>query len=228
MKLVSFVGDSISTFEGYNPYGYAVYYTVPMQIENGLNSVEDTWWALVLKKMNAELCVNNSYSGSLVSGSYFPAGVSDNRLQYLHNENAPDLILIYMGINDYAHGVTALNNSSSASKDTVYCFEDAYDTMLEKIRKNYLEATVICATLPRPFVKDHEDLSFPEIYKGVALEDYDLAIRKTARKHGCLLADISSFNERYETLDGVHPTMNGHKTFAELWIRCLTDFGLSE
>ena len=36
MKSVSIVGDSISTYEGYNPYGFAVYYDRGMQELNGL------------------------------------------------------------------------------------------------------------------------------------------------------------------------------------------------
>lgn len=41
--LVSILGDSISTYNGYNPNGYAVYYDEEMQIRNGLKSVYDTW-----------------------------------------------------------------------------------------------------------------------------------------------------------------------------------------
>ena len=108
------------------------------------------------------------------------------------------------------------DNKSSVSQNNSTYSEPAYEFGYN-MRSGKFE--------PHWTVKEHEDLIFPEIYKCVALEDYNLAIRKTARKHGCLLADISSCNERYETLDGIHPTMNGHKTFAELWIRCLTELG---
>ena len=60
MKLVSVFGDSISTFNGFNPNGYAVYYDREQQIANGLNSVYDTWWAKVNQALHAFLCVNNS------------------------------------------------------------------------------------------------------------------------------------------------------------------------
>ena len=43
MKSVSILGDSISTFEGFNPDGYAVFYTPASQEANGLNGVFDTW-----------------------------------------------------------------------------------------------------------------------------------------------------------------------------------------
>ena len=76
MRMVSIVGDSVSTFEGYNPQGYAVFYDREMQVRNELNSVYDTWWAKVNQALHAFLCVNNSYSGSKVSGKVFPAGES--------------------------------------------------------------------------------------------------------------------------------------------------------
>ena len=68
MKLVSILGDSVSTFQGYNPRGYSVFYDASMQRVNGLNSVSDTWWDMVIKSMHARLCVNNSYSGNRVTG----------------------------------------------------------------------------------------------------------------------------------------------------------------
>ncbi|HAL58343.1 MAG TPA: GDSL family lipase, partial [Sarcina sp.] len=114
MRLVSVLGDSISTFEGYNPEDYAVYYDKYMQDWNGLRNVEDTWWARVIRSLHARLCVNNSYSGSRVTGETFPAGASEERLRNLGTEeNDPDLILIYMGLNDFAGGIDLVSSLDS-------------------------------------------------------------------------------------------------------------------
>ena len=43
-------------------------------------------------------------------------------------------------------------------------------------------------------------------------------IRLAAKEEGCLLADIALADERYETLDYCHPTKNGHKEIAKLWL----------
>lgn len=80
---VSILGDSISTYNGFNPHGYAVFYDEEMQKRNGLNSVYDTWWAKVNQELRAYLCVNNSYSGSRVSGMDFPAGCCLERIMHL-------------------------------------------------------------------------------------------------------------------------------------------------
>ena len=209
MKYVSIVGDSISTYEGYNPYGFAVYYDYCMSEMNGLKSVYDTWWAKVNQNMHAFLCVNNSYSGSCVSGKYFPAGESIERILNLRTEKyEPDYILVYIGFNDFANG----------RFDT---FEDAYNNMLSAIKSNYPNAVVVCGTLMRTVVKGNPDWCFPERFDGVLFEDYNDAIRRACQKNSCYLADLSESDVRYETLDGVHPTAQGHDTIAGEWIRCL-------
>ena len=77
--MISIMGDSISTFESFNPDGYCVFYDAQMQRVNGLGSVSDTWWDRVIKRMDGRLCVNNSYSGSKVTGDSFPAAACRSR-----------------------------------------------------------------------------------------------------------------------------------------------------
>lgn len=73
----------------------------------------------------------------------------------------------------------------------------------------------------RGFVRGAQSAPFPERFAGVPFEDYNAAIRKAAQREGALLADLAALNWRYETLDGTHPTANGHKTLASAWIKCL-------
>lgn len=53
---VSILGDSISTYQGYQPPGYAVYYQDYYRYINELNSVYDTWWAKVNQYLRAYIC----------------------------------------------------------------------------------------------------------------------------------------------------------------------------
>ena len=221
MKLVSILGDSVSTFQGTNPRGYSVFYDTSMQRVNGLNSVSDTWWDRVITSMNARLCVNNSYSGSRVTGDCFPAAACEERLQNLGTQGEqPDYILIYAGFNDFAGGAELIS-----SLDT-YGFEDSYDQMLRTIRQNYPSARTVCATLMRTRVRGDHNWQFPEYWAGIGLEDYNNVIRWTAQENRCDLADLARSSVRYETLDGAHPTAQGHREIAENWIRCLADLGL--
>ena len=232
---VSVLGDSISTYSEYNPKGYAVFYDEDMQRRNGLNSVYDTWWSKVNQKLGAYLCVNNSYSGSRVSGQGYPAGCSPERVMNLHTlEHKPDLILIYIGFNDFGYGVPIscmpLNNDG---KTNLMFFEDAYHQMLTGVRYFYPNAKIICATLMRTTLKQNKMWHFPERWGGICIDDYNNAIRRAAANCHISLADLAKckisfipnfakLDQRYETLDGVHPTAKGHQTIADEWIACLS------
>lgn len=92
---LSVMGDSISTFEGYNPYGFAVYYKEDVAYENDLKTAADTWWMQVADYFGWEICVNNSYSGSLVADVGYSSACKEERCSLLSSDNNPDIILIY-------------------------------------------------------------------------------------------------------------------------------------
>ena len=208
--LVSVLGDSISTYEGYIPPNYKVYYDEDRQKINGLTSVYDTWWAKVNQYLKAYLCVNNSFSGSKVSGE-FPSASSEKRASALHKmEHYPDVILVYMGTNDFGFGVP------------VETFAKDYRKMLERLRKNYPSARILCATIARSYIQGKPDWKYPEMYGGTALEEYNQAIRDAVNERDdIVLMDLPEEGIRYETLDGTHPTRRGHEELAQMWIGCL-------
>lgn len=226
MVLVSIVGDSISTFEGYNPPGYAVFYNKEMQVRNGLKNVYDTWWAKVNQSLHAFLCVNNSYSGSKVTGNAFPASSCIERISNLCRDHyLPDIILIYMGVNDFGNGIRIKRNLPGLfHKYDLSVFEDAYGFMIDRIKECYPKANVICGTLLRSSIKNDDNWQFPESIAGVPFDDYNDAIRRSAKKKDVFLADVGASESRYETLDGTHPTAEGHETIAEVWISKLIEF----
>lgn len=207
---VSILGDSISTYQGFNPVGYAVYYDPVYAKLNGMTTVYDTWWAKVNQFLRAMLCVNNSWAGSMVSGAGFSAAGSPERTSRLHTEQAqPDIILVYMGFNDFAGGVSA------------EAFEEAYEKMLTDLQRNYPRAWIFCGTLMRSCLQDDPGWIFPERVSRASLEEMNGAIRRACRNQGCVLADLAARNVRYETLDGTHPTREGHSTLAQCWVSCL-------
>lgn len=228
MRFVSILGDSISTYQGFNPEGYAVFYDSEMQQRNGLASVYDTWWAKVNQALHAYLCVNNSYSGSRVTGPDFPAASSLHRTGSLHTDRyTPDLILIYIGFNDFGSGVPLRKPGLRLfSKPDPHLFADAYTLMLSRIKANYPKSKILCATLMRTEMAGNPHWVFPEQFVGTCFDDYNQVIRQVCQKEGCLLADLASLNWRYETLDGTHPTKNGHHTICQAWLHCLSRLGI--
>lgn len=220
MRFVSIMGDSISTFEGYNPAGYSVFYDEYNAKRNGMKSVYDTWWAKVNQFLHAYICVNNSFSGSKVSGYEFPSASCNQRTSLLHiNEYFPDLILIYIGFNDFGSGIKITTDLS----EDMSCFFESYCNMLKKIKNNYPKSRIICGTLMQGFVKNDASWSFPHKLSGVSIYEYNAAIKISAKLSGVDWADLAALNINYETLDGTHPTKDGHNSIANAWIACLNN-----
>ena len=212
-------GDSLSTYDKISIPPEAVYYDFYNCAKYGLKSVADTWWQKVIDHYGGSLCINNSYSGSKVSGTEYPAACSSERLQTLRNwDSRPDIILVYLGMNDFGFGAPVYRPAEQADTDTRY-FADAYPEMLKEIKKREPQAKVFCATLMRTYLKGRPYMRVPEqVIPDYSLADYDEAIRKAVREQGCFLVDLAASGVTYETLDGTHPTAVGHATIAKAWI----------
>jgi len=216
---ISILGDSISTYEGYNPRRYAVYYDRDCQRQNHLDDVAKTWWHQVISWMGGALCVNDSYSGSRVSGGAFPSGCSAERIGNLGD---PDAVLIYLGMNDYGYGVPVCSKEGGKEGDASF-FAPAYECMLTGIRERWPKAETYCGTLMMSRMKEYDGWGFPQNYHGNRFEDYNDAIRKACEKSGCTLVDLAALGIRYQSLDGTHPDDVGHGEIADAWIKCLWD-----
>ena len=209
MKRISILGDSICTFEGYNAPGYYVYYNKEIQKENGISSVFDMWWYKVIAYLNGKLCINNSCAGSMITGDDIISATSDIRIEDLNTKtHTPDIILVAMGFNDYGSGKNIAD------------FEKSYKLMLDKLKARYPKTEIICGTLTESFVSKRSTYLFPLTPGNNKLADFNNVIRKVCKSKDIRVADIAG-KENYETLDGVHPTVTGHNTLANLWINCL-------
>lgn len=216
---VSVYGDSISTFEGYNPKGYLVYYDENYQRQNRLTDVSQTWWHRVISFLGGELCVNNSYSGSRVSGEFFPSSTSMERIESLGD---PDAVLVFLGLNDYGYSVSVRGRDKGNARD-LNCFAPAYECMLSRLREAHPEARICCGTLMMSRMKEYDGWKFPTRYHGNRFEEYNDAIRAACGAWGCTLIDAASRGVRYQSLDGTHPDEVGHEEIAAAWIRCLKE-----
>ena len=151
-KIISILGDSISTFNGHIPVddgrnlAHKAYYP-----QSYLTKVEDTWWHQLITDLGAKLGVNESWSGSFVGNTKDTNTVgtgndtgpdtcmaSITRITNLGSNGTPDLIFFYGGTNDAGKGSSSLGEtlgSFDSSKDfkepdlvstTWTTFADAY------------------------------------------------------------------------------------------------------
>ena len=134
---VSIMGDSYSTFRGYIPRGYAVYY--PTQ-GNNVDSVSQTWWHILVKECGYQLEVNNSYSGSTICNTgYNNADYSDCAFVSRMNEiGNPDILLIFGATNDnWANSPLGDYKYSNISKKDLYTFRPALSYLLGGLKELY-------------------------------------------------------------------------------------------
>lgn len=237
MPSISILGDSISTFEGCNPDGFAVYYQGDRCARTGVLAPCDTWWSQVIEHLEGTLLANSAFSGSLVEGAGFPAGSSQERIDAVaHNGAQPDVVMVFMGINDYGWGgaaaqaagrgnaiPSAINldaieprTASLASPDAIERFEAAYNLLLERLRAAYPQAKVWCCTLCPGRVAGSTLPTFAFNLRGAPFDGYNDAIRRAARNHACDVADVRAFGMDYEAVDGTHPTARGMRQLAAM------------
>lgn len=229
-KQFSILGDSISTLEGYNPKGYKVFYSGDNCVKAGVVEAKDTWWDKVIGFFGGELLVNNSWSGSRVTKlkdkeQLFPSGCSDERTAALHiNDVKPDVILVYLGTNDWAFGAKTGNDTRILGEDSNELFDEAYDSMLKKLKSNYPESEIWCCTFCETHISKRPDFQFPHKYAGTHIEEYNEIIRKVVRRHNCKLVDLYDYRMSYDSIDGSHPTNAGMNTIATMIIRSIVGF----
>ena len=229
-KQFSVLGDSISTLDGFNPKGYKVFYAGDNCVKSGVVKATDTWWDKVIGFFGGELLVNNSWSGSRVTKlkdkeQLFPSGCSDERTAALHiNAVKPDVILVYLGTNDWAFGAKTGNETRILGEDSNELFVEAYDRMLKKLKSNYPESEIWCCTLCETHISKRPDFQFPHKYAGTHIEEYNEIIRDVVRGNGCRLIDLYDYKIAYDSTDGSHPTNVGMNTIATMVIRSIAGF----
>lgn len=208
-KKVSILGDSISTYRGVsndtgarqdigeNPFRYQL----PFPLEK-------TYWQRVINHFGMELCVNNSWSGGNLTGFHNPdAGVNRSKRLAKDDGTTPDLVLLFMGINDLGRGV-----------DVKLFFVDYLHT-LENIRQLHPNAQICCINLP-----DRDPrLKMRSVAFNATIAD---AVAKMGE--GVFIADLfgSKLNNDFyydNTTDGLHPDEDGMRYIAEVIIDAISN-----
>ena len=216
---ISVLGDSISTLKGYSRPPEAVFYEGAYCYEAGIFTPEDTWWGRLIASLGGCLLVNHSISGSMVCKHRLceapTYGCSEERTAALGRDGlSPDMILIFLGINDWGYGVTPTPRHHGEAEDPAV-FSVAYRLMLEKLRRQYPDATLCCFTLPISTCTAHKTMSFPYCYAGWHIDAYCEAIRDRAAAYGCRLVDWRRSGIPHDTIDGFHPNADGMRVLAE-------------
>ena len=224
-KWVSILGDSISTYNGWVPAGNSYYYP-----KDDVNDVKKTWWHILLKKLGAKLCVNESWNGRKVCDLKSVANSTYNAVGKLHRETGktyknldgkdevatedikPDIILVFLGINDYNGNVdlgdiTAFKHNINI--ETATDFMQAYNTFIcHVIATHYPKCQ--CYVMEPAYV---QTFGFQEDNAtGASLGEYQAGVRKVSEIVGTHCIHISricvhaqNWNDNLVNEDKIHP-----------------------
>ncbi len=210
-KTLSILGDSVSTYEGisndkhrqFTLVSNPSYYAFPFPLEG-------TYWRRLTKRYGLRLCVNNAWSGAFLTRHFPGMGVDREktlspgveRVAYLaDNEgNTPDIILVFMGLNDLGCGVE------------IDAFASAYEQVTRRIKTLYPNAVTFCVGMPN---RDEA------LYARTVA--YNRAIERAVALGGERFAYVDLFSsslqgEEYiqKSVDGLHPDEKGMESIAEV------------
>ena len=160
-KKIAILGDSYSTYGGWIPEGYLSWYGIGgvdgnNSSKNDVNSVEQTWWHLLMTHYDCTLLINSSYSGSPVCYTGYktdsnPTGderatafITRMKSDLAASKVQPEVILILGGTNDhYASAPSGEIKYEGWSEEDLNAFFPAFAYMLDYLTKTHPNARVI-------------------------------------------------------------------------------------
>lgn len=223
-KTISIQGDSISTFAGTITDGNATYYSVSHKF---VNSIDATWWGLLINECRMRLIRNDAWSGSRISGTGDNAMCSVARCSNIKHINstvdtyqygAPEIIVVMAGTNDVSGNV-----EMGTADGAVTTYMGAFKTMLANLKSQCRNAKIVVFQLYRGNVLDYANSGGKHQY------EYQEAMANLCRRYGVYYIgpehfDLSFPNLQYYTCnnslsdygpptyasaDYLHPNMQG-------------------
>ena len=223
-KTISIQGDSISTFAGTITDGNATYYSTSHKF---VNSIDATWWGLLINECRMRLIRNDAWSGSRISGTGDSAMCSVARCSNIKHTNstvdtyqygAPEIIVVMAGTNDVSGNV-----EMGTADGAVTTYMGAFKTMLANLKSRCRNAKIVVFQLYRGNVLDYANSGGKHQY------EYQEAMANLCRRYGVYYIgpehfDLSFPNLGYYTCDNslsdygsptytsadyLHPNMQG-------------------
>ena len=150
MKNILIIGDSYSTYEGWVPKGYAIYYC-PNGIEGGHDvtkmKLEDTWWQRMLKETGDHLLLNNSWSGSTIGYTGYNGSDCSKSSSFIYRfrqllaegffrDNQVDKVFVFGGTNDsWSNAPLGERMLSGWEEQDLYCVLPAIACLMWEMKQ---------------------------------------------------------------------------------------------
>lgn len=139
--VISILGDSYSTFEGYIPEGNeSWYFTVPVKNRTDVVDVKQTWWWKLISEGGYILGKNDSYSGATICFTGYRGEDYSARsfITRLPRVGVADILLIFGATNDsWANSPIGEYSYDNVSREMLYAFRPAMGKLLREAQNRY-------------------------------------------------------------------------------------------
>lgn len=199
-KKVSVLGDSYSTFQGYNPDNYRPFYP---DANNDVKEVEQTWWSLYIKAKGYELDKNNSWGATTITGTgFFGRDVTPSCfLSRVFMLGDPDIIFVFGGTNDAWQRVPLGEYKyEGLTKADCMTFRPALAYLLQTLKQLYPKAKVV------------------SILNSELQEEVNESMREVCRHCGVQLVELHDIDKQ-----NGHPSIAGMKSICEQLLEQVAD-----
>jgi len=204
------IGDSYSTFEGYIPEGYFVYYTKADPSQSGVTDVSQTWWSLLAAEAELDIVLNNSWSGSTIGYTGYDNSDCSRSSSFIYRlrelkekgffaENEIEKVFVFGGTNDsWSNAPLGEAGSEACEEKDLFFVLPAIGHFLKELKQTLPRADIYC--LINTEIK-------PEIAE---------CLHREALRHG--ITPVS-----FEHIDKVcgHPTLKGMQDIKNGVLRAL-------
>lgn len=154
IKNIMIFGDSYSTYEGYVPEGYAIWYNWEDRPETDVRRVEETWWYALASELSLNIVRNDSWSGSTIGNTGYCGDCSKinsflYRLDKLKSEgffeqNDIDTVFVFGGTNDTWCGAPLGElKFDGFTEEDLFCVRPAIAAFLTRLKETLPNANII-------------------------------------------------------------------------------------
>jgi len=208
---VLILGDSYSTFEGYNPEGYDVWYNREKKDYNDVACVEDCWWHQFFGEISGTLVLNCSYSGTTICHTGYN-GSDCREISFIarldkliesgfFKENRIDTMFIFGSTNDcWAGSPTGEQMLCGWKDEDLYSVYPAFSYMLSRAKDALPKARII-------FIMNY-----------FLTPEFSVKFKEACCHFGVEFLQLSEFQ-----IGGGHPTALGMKQIKEQVLAYLED-----
>ncbi|MBQ7363081.1 MAG: hypothetical protein IJW48_01380 [Clostridia bacterium] len=195
---VMILGDSYSTFFGYIPEGFDYWYSGRHNLDNGVLSVKDTWWHKLMSRIEGEIVLNSSWSGTTVchtgwrgedcSHKSFIARFDELIDEGFFEKNSIDTLFIFGGTNDsWAGSPLGEVKFGDWSREELFSFCPAVCYLLSRVKEHLPTTRVIY------------------IVNAGLKDEINLAVREACVHYGCetLFLPMMDRNQNHPTAKGM-------------------------